>query len=62
MDDADAADAEMRQWGICYVDPMEHLFVKDVVALSEDDIKKIEGSEANRILNEVKSELASAGT
>ena len=28
----------------------------------QDDIKKIEGSEANRILNEVKSELASAGT
>ena len=27
----------------------------------QDDIKKIEGSEANRILNEVKSELASAG-
>ena len=27
----------------------------------QDDIKKIEGSEANRILNEVKTELASAG-
>ena len=27
----------------------------------QDDIKKIEGSEANRILKEVKSELASAG-
>mgnify|MGYP001407673430 FL=1 len=27
----------------------------------QDDIQKIEGSEANRILNEVKSELASAG-